>query len=83
MKKVMNSELAQRVSVMITRLCGIETLPLQLEALNVGSNVAPFGTDFELVAMPYYLNTRATTIYAGSNEVQRDLIGRALLAEQR
>jgi alkylation response protein AidB-like acyl-CoA dehydrogenase len=28
--------------------------------------------------MPYYLNSRATTIYAGTNEVQRDLIARTL-----
>jgi alkylation response protein AidB-like acyl-CoA dehydrogenase len=28
--------------------------------------------------MPLYLNSRATTIYAGSNEVQRDLIARSL-----
>ncbi|MBN9000553.1 MAG: hypothetical protein J0H75_00290 [Rhizobiales bacterium] len=30
--------------------------------------------------MPYYLNTRATSIYAGTNEVQRDLIARTVLA---
>ncbi|WP_363094174.1 acyl-CoA dehydrogenase family protein [Pseudonocardia sp. 73-21] len=28
--------------------------------------------------MPFYLNSRATTIYAGTNEVQRDLIARTL-----
>jgi len=28
--------------------------------------------------MPYYLNSRATTIYAGTNEIQRDLISRSL-----
>ena len=31
------------------------------------------------VAVPRYLNDRAATIYAGSNEIQRDLIARILL----
>lgn len=83
MNKTMSSELSQRVSIMITRVSGIETVPLQLEALTVGSNVAPLGDQFDLVAMPYYLNTRATTIYAGTNEVQRDLIARTVLAANR
>lgn len=80
MNKVMSSELAQRVSVLMTRVAGTEALPLQLEALNIGSNVAALGQELELVAMPYYLNSRATTIYAGTNEVQRDLIARTLPA---
>ncbi|MEN9718848.1 MAG: hypothetical protein RIQ99_1726 [Pseudomonadota bacterium] len=78
MNKVISSELTQRISVVMTRVAGVEALPLQHEALTVGSNVAPLGSDLELVAMPYYLNSRATTIYAGTNEVQRDLIARTL-----
>ena len=76
MNKTVNSELVQRVTVMITRVCGLEGLPRQNEALRVGANVQPLGSDLDLVAMPYYLNSRATSIYAGSNEVQRDLIAR-------
>ena len=63
---------------MMTRVAGLEALPLQPEALEVGSTAAPLGSDLELLAMPYYLNSRATTIYAGTNEVQRDLIARTL-----
>ncbi|MFY7835428.1 MAG: acyl-CoA dehydrogenase family protein [Novosphingobium sp.] len=33
----------------------------------------------EAVAVPRYLNDRAASIYAGSNEIQRDLIAKALL----
>lgn len=78
--KVISSELAQRVSVMMTRVAGVEGIPLQHAALEVGSGVEPLGSDLDLVAMPYYLNSRATTIYAGTNEVQRDLISRVLPA---
>ncbi|ALE15676.1 Butyryl-CoA dehydrogenase [Altererythrobacter epoxidivorans] len=76
MNKTMNSELTQQVSIMMTRVSGTEGLPRQNEALRVGANVEALGSDLDLVAMPYYLNSRATSIYAGSNEVQRDLIAR-------
>jgi alkylation response protein AidB-like acyl-CoA dehydrogenase len=51
---------------------------LQFAALEVGSSVPQLDDDLSLVAMPYYLNSRATSIYAGTNEVQRDLIARAI-----
>ncbi|MEP2990574.1 MAG: acyl-CoA dehydrogenase family protein [Parasphingorhabdus sp.] len=78
MNKTINSELVQRASVLMTQVSGVDGLARQLEALRVGSNVEPLGSEFDLVAMPLYLNSRATTIYAGSNEVQRDLISRSL-----
>ena len=76
MNKTMNSELTQRVTVAMLQVSGTEAIGLQTEALRVGANAEPLGSDFNLVAMPYYLNSRATTIYAGTNEVQRDLIAR-------
>ncbi len=78
MRKTMSSELTQQISVLMTRVAGLEGLALQLEARKVGSGVEPFGSDFDLIAMPFYLNSRATSIYAGVNEVQRDLIARTL-----
>jgi len=59
---------------------GLQALPLQLEALHVGSGADLLGDDFDLVALPYYLNSRAASIYAGTNEVQRDLIARTVAA---
>src|SRR5690606_39478903 len=73
------SELSQELSQLMLEVAGLEALPQQLEALRVGGNVPPLGDDFELIAMPYYLNTRAASIYAGSNEVQRDLIARSVI----
>ena len=78
MNKTINSELTQRVSVLMTRVAGLDGLARELDALRVGSNAAPLGRDFDMVAMPFYLNSRATTIYAGTNEVQRDLIARTV-----
>ncbi len=39
-KKTMGSELTQKLSVMTTRIAGLDALPLQLEALEVGSSQA-------------------------------------------
>lgn len=77
-KKTIGSELTQRLSVMMTRVAGIGGLALQPEALTVGSGHTPLSDEHDLIAMPYYLNSRATSIYAGTNEVQRDLIARSL-----
>jgi alkylation response protein AidB-like acyl-CoA dehydrogenase len=78
MHKVLVSELTQRVTTLMIRAAGLGALPLQLAALQVGSGVEPLGGEFDLVAMPYYLNSRATSIYAGTDEVQRDLIARTV-----
>lgn len=78
MNKTINSELIQRASTLMMQISGVDSLARQLETLRVGSNVEPLGSEFDLVAMPLYLNSRATTIYAGSNEVQRDLIARSM-----
>jgi alkylation response protein AidB-like acyl-CoA dehydrogenase len=61
LNKVMSSELTQRISVLMTRVVGLDGLPDQRDALHVGSDVEPLGGDLALVAMPYYLNSRATT----------------------
>jgi alkylation response protein AidB-like acyl-CoA dehydrogenase len=78
MTKVMNTEVTQSLSVLMTRVAGLKGHAIQNAALEVGSSVAPLDDDFSLVAMPYYLNSRATTIYAGTNEIQRDLIARSI-----
>jgi alkylation response protein AidB-like acyl-CoA dehydrogenase len=74
----MNTEVTQALSVLMTRVAGLRGLALQTAALEVGSTATALDDDPSLVAMPYYLNSRATTIYAGTNEIQRDLIARTI-----
>lgn len=76
LNKILSSELTQRISTLMTSVVGLDGLPDQRDALVVGSDTEALGDDLALIAMPYYLNSRATTIYAGTNEVQRDLIAR-------
>lgn len=78
--KILGAEIGQQLSVLMIHVAGLDGLPSQIDALQTGSGVPALGTDFDLIAMPYYLNTRAASIYAGSNEVQRDLIARSLVA---
>ena len=51
----------------------------QPEAREPGSNAHAIGPDHSLVAMARYLNNRAGSIYGGSNEIQRDIMGRLVL----
>ncbi len=68
--KVSGTEAAQRIDVLACDIAGLS-----------GWCVADGQTaDHVAVAVPRYLNDRAASIYAGSNEIQRDLIARQLLA---
>lgn len=80
MLKILGSEVMQKFSELQLDIVGIDALPLQTAALAVGSDIAALGEESDMLAMPYYLNTRAASIYAGSNEVQRSLLAKAILA---
>lgn len=67
--KILGTETAQR----------IDTLACEVAGYAAWAD-ADGQTPAELaVAVPRYLNDRAATIYAGSNEIQRDLIARLML----
>ena len=77
--KIMGSEVMQSFSELQLDVAGLDALPMQLQALEVGSSQPSIVPDAHSLAMPYYLNTRAASIYAGSNEVQRSLLAKAVL----
>jgi alkylation response protein AidB-like acyl-CoA dehydrogenase len=54
-------------------------LPFQPDVLAPGSNVEPVGPAYAPGVTPSYLNGRKLTIYGGSNEVQRNIITKAIL----
>ena len=68
--KVQGTEAAQRIDVLACEIAGAEGWAM-------ADGQSP---DLLATALPRYLNGRAATIYAGSNEIQRDLIARAVLA---
>ena len=79
MTKILGTEIGQKVTDLAIEAVGLHGLVLQSDALQVGSGVAAIGPDYALTAMPRYLNTRATTIYGGSSEVQRGIIAKTVL----
>ncbi|MFT5605066.1 MAG: alkylation response protein AidB-like acyl-CoA dehydrogenase [Paracoccaceae bacterium] len=78
--KIMGSEVMQTFSELQLDVAGVDALAMQIEALGVGAEKNVLIPDADMLAMPYYLNTRAASIYAGSNEVQRSLLAKAVLA---
>lgn len=67
--KVLGTETAQRIDVLACEIAGYS-------AWADADGQAPADV---AVAVPRYLNDRAASIYAGSNEIQRDLIARHML----
>ena len=67
--KLKGTEIQQRVS------------ELNLEAAGIYAAAwgAPVGPDFARGATSAYLGTRATTIYGGASEVQKDVIAKNVL----
>lgn len=70
--KIKGSELQQMATELLVELAG----PLSLPA-PVANDVDTLG--WEAFAAPTYLNTRKVSIYGGSNEIQRNVIAKAIL----
>ncbi|MEN8722680.1 MAG: acyl-CoA dehydrogenase family protein [Alphaproteobacteria bacterium] len=77
--KIRGTEMRQRVTELVMEAVGYYGLPYQPEARAFRSNVKPIGSDLAATALPQYLNDRAATIYAGSNEIQRNIIAKGIL----
>jgi len=79
MIKLRGSEIIQKLTELAVELIGHEAVPFEPEALTPGRNTASIVPEDATTAMPRYLNLRAATIYAGSSEVQRNIIAKAVL----
>ncbi len=79
MTKILGTELQQRIAQLTVEGLGIESLVWQPQAIVPASEEQPLAPEHSLVAMASYLNSRACSIYGGSNEIQRGIIARAVL----
>lgn len=77
--KVMFSELTQRVTELGTEIIGYRRLPMRQLAQPARANVEAVVPPEVASVMPRYLNARATTIFGGTNEVQRNLLAKLVL----
>ncbi|MFN3521595.1 MAG: acyl-CoA dehydrogenase family protein [Phenylobacterium sp.] len=79
MLKAQGAEAVQRIDELAIEAIGSYAAVHQPLAREAGSNLEAIGPDHGLTSMARYLNNRASTIYGGSNEIQRDIIARLVL----
>ena len=77
--KIRRTELRQQMDELLLDAVNYYGLPYQPSVREFRNNETPVGSDTAATAMPRYLNNRAATIYAGSNEVQRNILSKRTL----
>ncbi|HMJ98291.1 MAG TPA: acyl-CoA dehydrogenase family protein [Reyranella sp.] len=76
--KMRGTEVGQKVTELAVEAVGWYGAPYT-ELRNYDSNIVPVGGDYVDDVSPRYFNTRKTTIYGGSSEVQRNVLAKAML----
>ena len=79
MLKIRGTDVQQKISEMLMKAMGYYAAPWLPEALEHGWNEAPVGPDGAAGLAPAYFNMRKTSIYGGTNEIQRNIIARMVL----
>ena len=77
--KISGSEIQQTLSELKMRALGPRALPHVPEALDFGWQGEPAGAEWWAALSGRYFNMRKTSIYSGSNEIQRNIISHRLL----
>ena len=75
--KLKGSELQQATTELLMDVVGPYILPY--DDHEDGSNEPPVGPDYAAEAAPTYFNWRKISIYGGSNEIQRNIVAKAIL----
>ena len=75
--KIRGSELQQATSELLLDIVGPYALPAHQST--DGRNEPPVGPDWADAVAPLYFNLRKVSIYGGSNEIQRNIIAKAIL----
>jgi len=79
MLKLRGTEIQQRISELLMQAMGPYALPYLPEAMEYGWNEDPVGPAVAPPLAPAYFNKRKTSIYGGSNEIQRDILAKMVL----
>jgi alkylation response protein AidB-like acyl-CoA dehydrogenase len=77
--KIKGTEIQQRVTELALEAVGHYGAPYFRGFPNDGDNAIPIGPDYAHRAAPTYFNVRKTSIYGGSNEIQRNIIAKMVL----
>jgi pimeloyl-CoA dehydrogenase large subunit len=76
--KIKGSELQQATTELLMEVVGPYAAPYQ-EEQEEGWNEPPIGPEWAGSVAPVYFNWRKISIYGGSNEIQKNIIARAIL----
>jgi pimeloyl-CoA dehydrogenase large subunit len=77
--KIKGTELQQATTELLMEVAGPYVLPYRADGGGAGSNEPPAGPDWADAVAPTYFNLRKLSIYGGSNEIQRNIIAKAIL----
>jgi len=77
--KIRGSEIQQRYSELMMLAAGPAAVPLDREAIAAGWQPGQLDGAFVAPLASTYFNMRKTTIYGGSNEVQRNIVAQTVL----
>ncbi len=77
--KIIGTDLQQLASELTLQAVAYYGNPYIRDALVHGYNEPSVGPDYAAPAAPQYFNYRKTAIYAGSNEIQRNILSKAVL----
>ena len=77
--KVRGTEIQQRLSELMVEAAGPLALPFDPAYLEGETGHSAIDDDFAAPLLPHYFNYRKTSIYGGSNEIQRNIISQMIL----
>ena len=77
--KVKGTEVGQRLTELTLEAAGVQGQPYFRGFSPQGGNADPIVPDFAFKAAPVYFNMRKTSIFGGSNEIQRNIMAKAVL----
>ena len=77
--KAGGTEIGQAITELAVELVGYYALPFYNPGPEIGHNEEPIGSQFANTSAPRYFNYRKASIYAGSNEIQRNIMAKLVL----
>jgi pimeloyl-CoA dehydrogenase large subunit len=77
--KIKGSELQQMTTELLMEVAGPLALPFASPDPDLGHNEPPIEPDWAAPLAPAYFNNRKVSIYGGTNEIQRNIIAKAVL----
>ncbi|MCC6716922.1 MAG: pimeloyl-CoA dehydrogenase large subunit [Acetobacteraceae bacterium] len=77
--KLKGSEIQQASTELLMEVVGPYIMPFATSDEGSGRNEAGWGPEYAAQAAPAYFNNRKVSIYGGSNEIQRNIIAKAIL----